>query len=225
MTPDRKKLHEIFNLLKSKGIVHTQKEFAAQIGFDKGNISSAFNGNTRYLTEGLFEKIYKKYPDLVDENGDIIKSDTTNPDLDENAPYRLVKHISYDVVGGMKGDSDTTISDPEYVIGLIPFNNALETDICVTVTGDSMTPTCPAGSIVLLREVKEWRGFFGHGNIFCILLKDGRRLLKEINESDVSSKDNVLCISHNNTVKPEELPKNMIDRVWKVIKILIDKGW
>ena len=30
---------------------------------------------------------------------------------------------------------------------------------------------------------------------------------------------------HNEKVADEELPKNMIVSVWKVIKVLTDKGW
>ena len=35
----------------------------------------------------------------------------------------------------------------------------------------------------------------------------------------------VMCISYNPAVADEELQKSMIAAVWKVIKILTDRGW
>jgi phage repressor protein C with HTH and peptisase S24 domain len=232
MTDRLKFLTEAFEHLRSLGKVHTQKEFAEKIGFDRSNLSSAFNGKEQYLTDGLFERICNTYPDLfnleyfLEDKGEMLKNNTgNNAQLDKSAPYRLVPLVNLDFVGGMHGNSEVTPTDAEYVMGMVPFNDALETDICVSVTGDSMSPTCPPGSIVLIREVAEWREYFGFGNIFCLLLNDGRRLLKEINRFDENHKEYVLCVSHNKSVPPEELPRNMIAQVWKVVKILTDKGW
>ena len=43
-----------------------------------------------------------------------------------------------------------------------------------------MIPTIPPGSLMLIREVANWREYFGYGNIFVIVLKDGRRITKEM---------------------------------------------
>ena len=197
-------------------------QFAKEIGLSSPQNIYDIQKDQADISKDVALCIIEKYPRynlkwLLYGKGEKLKTESDN--------YRLVPLKNYDFVGGLKGNSDATPTDAEYTIGMIPFNGAHENDICVPVTGDSMMPTCPSGSIVLIREVAEWEKFFGYGDIFCILLKDGRRLLKEINESKINSKDYVLCVSHNSDVKPEELPINMIHRVWKVIKVLIDKGW
>ena len=88
-----------------------------------------------------------------------------------------------------------------------------------------MDTTCPAGSKVLIREVENWKEYFGFGNIFVLLLTDGRRILKEVQKYPEDSKNYVLCKSHNEKYPEEELPKSMIKSVWKVVKILNERGW
>jgi len=58
------KLNEAYGKLVSQGKFRTQKDFATEIGFNEKNLSSAFNGDKRYLTDGLFERICNKYPEL-----------------------------------------------------------------------------------------------------------------------------------------------------------------
>jgi phage repressor protein C with HTH and peptisase S24 domain len=139
--------------------------------------------------------------------------------------YRLVPLINMDVVGGIHSSSEISIYDPQYVVRNIPFVDAREGDICTSVTGTSMVPTCPPGSIVLLREVHNWQEYFGYGEIYCILLTDGRRILKEVQKFDENPKDFILCVSHNKDITPEELPRKMITGVWKVIATLTEAGF
>jgi hypothetical protein len=139
--------------------------------------------------------------------------------------YRLVPLINTDAVGGMHKMNDISSDEPEYVKALIPFTEALDGDKCIQITGDSMIPTCPPGSIVQIRKVPDWKEYFGYGSIFVIQLKDGRRILKEVTKYDSDPKNYVLCVSHNSNVPAEELPKDFIVSVWKVIKILTNRGW
>ena len=117
------------------------------------------------------------------------------------------------------------LGDREYADQLIPFTDALEGDVALTVSGESMSPTCPPGSRVLIRQIPQWREYFGYGNIFVLLLTDGRRILKEVQKYPEDSKNYILCKSHNDKYPEEELPKSMIASVWKVIKILNERGW
>ena len=204
---DLKKFRVDFNL--------SQKALAELLGVKQPFVSQMESGKDPFPLPYI-AVLSEKYNINIDEY--------KKNDLDENNDYRLVPLINFDVVGGF-GNGDVAITDSEYTIGMIPFTDAREKDICIQVKGDSMVPTCPSGSIVLIREVKEWRNYFGYGNIFCLLLKDGRRILKEVNKFEANSKEFVTCISHNDNVPSEELPKELIARVWKVIKILTDKGF
>ena len=138
--------------------------------------------------------------------------------------YKMVPLIHIDSVGGMRSKNEI-VNEPQYVDQYIPFVNAQEGDIAIIQTGISMTPTIPPGSILQLRKVENWREYFGYGNIFVIELTDGRRITKEVTRYDSNPNEYIWCVSHNPDVPDEELPKSMIASVWKVIKVLTDKGW
>lgn len=121
--------------------------------------------------------------------------------------------------------SNAIVDEPQYTIGLVPFVGAQDDDVCITESGNSMIPTIPPGSMLLLRNVPEWREYFGYGGIFVIELKDGRRITKEVRRSEENAKTNILCHSHNGSVPDEELPKAMIVSVWKVVKVLTNLGF
>lgn len=144
------------------------------------------------------------------------KSNTVN--------YKLVPLLNLDAVGGMHSLNSES-GDSEYIDKLIPFTDAQDGDVALIISGESMSPTCPSGSKVLIREVPRWNEYFGYGNIFVLLLEDGRRILKEVQKYPEDSKNYILCRSHNDKYPEEELPKSMIAGVWKVIKILNERGW
>lgn len=185
------------------------------------------------LGREVLVKILSKLPEvdanwLLMDNGSMLKSDSlsmsTPANINNSVSYKLVPLLNLDAVGGVHSPNSIA-ENTEYTEKLIPFTDAKEGDVALVVSGNSMDPTCPAGSKVLLREVKNWREYFGFGNIFVVLLTDGRRILKEVQKYPEDSKNYVLCKSHNDKYPEEELPKSMIEGVWKVVKILNERGW
>lgn len=190
------------------------------------------------LGREVLVKILSKLPE-VDANwllmdiGSMLKSAEESPIVEpeeqtseENnaVNYRLVPLLNLDAVGGMHS-LNIESGDSEYIDKLIPFTDAQDGDVALIISGESMSPTCPSGSKVLIREVPRWNEYFGYGNIFVLLLTDGRRILKEVQKWHEDSKNYILCRSHNDKYPEEELPKSMIAGVWKVIKILNERGW
>jgi hypothetical protein len=51
------RLKEVFDYLRTKGVVRTQKDFAGLVGIGANNLSSALKGDARYLTDGLARKV------------------------------------------------------------------------------------------------------------------------------------------------------------------------
>lgn len=205
-----------------------KSKFERTVGLSNGFVDKSGDNTS---VEKL-EQISNSYPDLniawlrtgmgsmlvnTERSGNL-NTDTTIND------YRLVPLINIDAVGGMYSENEV-MNEPEYVIGTIAFNGALEGDKCIQVTGHSMEPACPPGSIVLIRQVERWKEYFGFGNIFVVLLEDGRRVLKQITKSDEDPCNYVKCVSFNRDYPEEDLPKSMIAGVWKVIKVLTDRGW
>lgn len=135
----------------------------------------------------------------------------------------MVPVIHIDSVGGIHSTNE--IMSPEYIERYIPMTDARKGDVIIRQTGSSMSPAIPSGAYLLIREVEGWYEYIGYGDVFVLLLNDGRRITKEIRRYDENPKEYFWCVSYNPEVADEELPRAMVVRVWKVIKVLIDKGW
>lgn len=145
-------------------------------------------------------------------NNDEVKAKKLHINVDTS--YSLVPLYNLDARGGF--DSNSIVDTAEYVDDYIPFKDAKKGDICVPVTGKSMIPTYYPGSVILLHEIEQWREFIEMGQIYVIILKDGRRLLKELKHGVDDRKNNFLCVSHNPEIEPVELPKDLIFKVYLV---------
>lgn len=143
--------------------------------------------------------------------GTMLKSESIS---EKDADFRLVPMYNLDARGGFGGNEEVDVA--EYIVDYIPFKDAKQGDICVPIIGNSMAPTYCAGAIVLLHRVEQWADFLELGQVYMIVLKDGRRLIKELRASQEDRKSKYLCVSHNPTFDPVELPKDMISRVFLV---------
>lgn len=63
-TTRHERLRKVFDYLVFKGLFTTQAEFASEIGINKSNLSSALNGNEKYLSDALFRKITALYDEI-----------------------------------------------------------------------------------------------------------------------------------------------------------------
>lgn len=198
------------------------------------NLSNGYVGSIEQtIMPNKLSIISRQYPELntawlLTGDGEMLnsaESNNSNPSLQPTEKdYKLIPLIHIDSVGGMHSRNDV-VDEIEYVEKYVPFMDAHDGDIAILQSGDSMIPTIPPGSILQIRKVENWREYFGYGGIFVLLLTDGRRITKEVNRYAPDPKNYVMCISHNPAVADEELPKSMIATVWKVIKILTDRGW
>lgn len=211
------------------------KSFSERLGLERPQaIYDIQKGKTKSISTQMADKITSVFPEISKAwlltgeappaKDGILSTDTPAKENILNEDYRLVPLINIDAVGGMYSANEI-MNEPEYILGTVAFNGALEGDKCIQVTGHSMEPACPPGSIVLIRQVERWKEYFGFGNIFVILLDDGRRVLKQITKSDDDPKNCVKCVSFNREYPEEDLPKSMIAGVWKVIKVLTNRGW
>ena len=202
------------------------KVFAEVLGFST-QFASNITKSGKNVGDKTLDNILSKFPSvnpvwLKMGVGEMLKSGNGS-DKDMNG-YRMVPVYNFDVVGGM--DSWAQVVDsPAYIEKLVPFTGAAQGDICVHVTGNSMMPTYSAGSLLLIRKVEGWKEYFGYGHCYVLLLRDGRRILKEVRKSEVDSKTHVLCVSFNPQNDPEELPRDFIADVYKVIATLTNEGY
>lgn len=68
MLDKQKRLNDVYEHLHNYFNIHTKGDFADSIKYARAYISSALNGNERYLTDKLFRNICEAYPGVFDLN-------------------------------------------------------------------------------------------------------------------------------------------------------------
>lgn len=66
MLDRQKRLNEVYEHLHNYFNIHTKGDFADSIKYARAYISSALNGNKKYLTDKLFTNICEAYPGVFD---------------------------------------------------------------------------------------------------------------------------------------------------------------
>lgn len=217
-------------------------KFADYVGFKTPQtVRELIKGNTKTLSDSVRFKIASAYPQinpdwLLTGEGEMLKPKSEFMRVHEEhadkiaieelreGRFRMIPLINIDSVGGIHSENSIDPSE-QYVIKMMPFTEARDGDVAILQSGNSMYPTIPSGAALLIREVVDWREYFGYGNIYVLWLRDGRRITKEVRRYDADPKNYVWCVSYNPDVADEELPRSMIRGVWKVIKYIADFGW
>lgn len=107
---DRKEqLGIIYDYLRSKGIVHTKKEFSQKLDMNYSSIANAFGGNEKCLTDSLFvSRIGSTFSDIFNKEwlktgeGPMLKTDGINVTIGEmvnngNGSQKVVELNTEDV--------------------------------------------------------------------------------------------------------------------------------
>lgn len=217
------KLSERINeIVKYSGL--SLPKYAESIGTKTAQaVRDLVNGKTKTLSEDMQTKILSYMPELnpvwlLTGEGEMLNQ------TESSTQTLTIPLIHIDSVGGIHSLNKLHSSE-QYIEKMIPFPDARHGDVAILQSGNSMAPTIPAGSILQIRRVDNWREYFGYGNDFVLWLSDDRRITKQILKYAPDPQNYVTCHSYNPEVADEELPKSMIVEVWKIINILINKGW
>lgn len=188
------------------------------------------------ISKELARKINEKYINvnpvwLLTGAGRMIDDLAFSPDKSE----------PIDMIDGAKHDSPEPAEVPLVDIGgvgnipqtdrfshhsgeiMLAFPDSQRGDLAIRHYGDSMSPIIPAGAILLIRKVEQWKEYLGYGNDFVIILSDGRRLTKHIVGRTMQGA--FLARSYKEGIEDESIPISMVQEVWKVISVLSLQGW
>jgi hypothetical protein len=225
----QQKLNDAYEHLRSLGKFFTKKDFAKQIDFDRTNLSSAFSGSERYLTEGLFKKICDTYPEIFDvdyflkDDREMLKSEAVNPGTKKQSAKNAIQLSSKSVdslifvpllpISAQAGTLDDFVvsvkdSDCERVIAPIK-----GVDFALTVAGDSMAPEYPSGSQILVKKINE-RAFIDWGRVYVLDTCNGI-VIKRIFPSDDPNR--FKCVSINSEDPPFDVSCEDIFGVYRVL--------
>ena len=225
------RLKEAFEFLRSNGKVHTQKDLAVQMGSTRPNVSGAFKGDPKILTDNFIKRFNNAFDDifnlnwLLDGEGEMLnaQADTANSNIQikviqEDRPR--ISHTSgrpyynVDFIGGF----DLVLNDqtivPEYNIDFAPYNQ--DGVVWCNITGNSMQPKISHGDIIAIKEVVGWQDYLSMGEIYAVVTANHLRTVKIIRQG---KSEGTLRFIPINTAEfdEQEVPIKMITRVFEVL--------
>ena len=208
------KLLKIKQHLKENHI--TQTDMANKLGVSVAAVNALLTGKRDFgrKTATEWSKAFGFNPVwLLTGDGLMLLSNTNEAGSVLNVPI-----IDLDAKGGFVHNEVTDIQ--EYAVGTMAFNNdiARQGDFVMQVSGDSMSPKFPAGCYVLLREVEMWREYLELGLCYVLLLKDGRRIIKDVRAGN--DREHFLLCSVNPQFDAVEIARDFIVRVFMVVVLI-----
>jgi len=130
MLDRQKRLNEVYEHLHNHFGVHTKGEFADIIKYARAYISSAINGNEKYLTDKLFMNICEAYPGvfnldyLLTGNGQLltiqeeVKSEQIEKEFNPQQPSSYIDKLIASLEKQVK-DKDDQLADKDRIINLL----------------------------------------------------------------------------------------------------------
>ena len=128
MLDRQKRLNEIYEHLHNYFGVHTKGEFADIIKYARAYVSSALNGNEKYLTDKLFTNICEAYPGvfnlkyLLTGEGNLltIQEEVKNEELEKQ--FNPQPSYADELIASLKKqvkDKDEQLADKDRIIKLL----------------------------------------------------------------------------------------------------------
>lgn len=185
-----------FRQLQADGRVKTQGDFAQLLGVSQNTISAAKNGDERYLTRSLIEKIEM----LLGKPSEVSNT--------ESIPV-----IPTEAIAGTLGEFADSVHAYECERMISPIKGA---DYAIKVCGDSMTPEIPNGSQILIKKIFE-EEFVEWGKIFCLDTRNGA-VIKRIYPTE--NPEVVECRSTNPDYPPFRINVKSINGWYRVLMVL-----
>lgn len=217
------RLTQAIDYLKKTGKAKTLDDIANVIQRSKTNISSAANGNHRYLTDKFLSHFNMCYDNmfnlkwLLTGEGDMLSSSSSAKPQPSAKAERLSDDEAYKVplvpisaLGGSLNDFNLAVcrADCETVISPIK-----DIDMAIKISGDSMEPEYPSGSQVLIKKVNE-RAFLEWGRVYVLNTCNGIVIKRLMPTADPNT---VLCESINPKYPPFEVNLENVNGVYRVM--------
>lgn len=228
-------MKKAYEYLRFQGLAGTQEDVADMLNRQRTNVSSALNGNPKYLTDKFIEDFCKTFrainPNwLITGEGSMLISDgnsqadtisgkNTSVQQAVNVPAISYTHgrpyFNVDFLGGF----DIIINDqtvmPEYNIDFKPYNK--EGVMWCNITGHSMEPLVSNGDIIAIKEMKDWRDFILYGEVYGIVTED-MRTVKVVTKSEQGQDFmRLVPINKSEEYQPQDIPVRLVTHVFKVV--------
>lgn len=209
-------LERIKEFIDFKGL--SIKKFEESVGFSNGSFASQLR-NGRTIGVDKLENILRVFkeinPDwLLTGKGEMLRID----DKEEAIPVKNYQKVgcpyfNVDFQAGFDLFYNNQTSVPEYYIDFNPYNK--EGAVWCNVSGKSMEPEISNGDMILLKEVLSWQDYIDFDDIYGIVTNNGFRTIKRIKKGP--SKDTFTLVPANPNYEEQEIRKEMISHIFKVL--------
>ena len=201
-------MNQCYQKALSMGKVHNKKEFSELVGISRTSMSSAFNGDERYLTDSLISKVSGCIETL--------ELETMFPSI-QSVQQKYESQVTIPVIptgarAGTLGDFAEGVQEYDCERMVSPIKGA---DFAIQVTGESMSPEYPNGSHIIIKKISA--EFISWGNVFCLDTNDGA-IIKQVYPTDDDSI--IECRSLNPAYPPFKIKKDLINGWYRVLMCL-----
>ena len=201
-------LNQCYQKALSTGKVHNKKEFAELVGISRTSMSSAFNGDERYLTDSLISKVSGCIEKL--------ELETMFPSI-QSIQQKYESQVTIPVIPtGARavtlGDFADGVKEYDGERMISPIKGA---DFAIQVTGDSMSPEYPNGSQIIIKKISA--EFIAWGNVFCLDTDDGA-VIKQVFPTE--DEGVIECRSLNPAYPPFKVKRDLINGWYRVLMCL-----
>ena len=125
--------------------------------------------------ENLFQRIENEYNESEEQDDSLPVLITDDMVSNVKVPFYEV-----DFAGGFNSPEMFSQVKPSFVISSPSFAGA---DFACVLTGNSMSKRIKSGSVIGLKEIKEWWEYFPTNEIYAIVTKNGLRTVKIVKRS------------------------------------------
>lgn len=189
-------LNECYAEAVRAGRAKTRKEFAHLYGINPSSLSAAFNGDDKYLTDNLIGKLVKDIPPTQEE-----------------IEQEMVLVIPTGARAGTLADFAQSVAQYDCERMVTPVKGA---DYAIQVTGDSMSPEYPSGSVVLIKKINE-KAFIEWGKTYVLDTENGA-VIKNVRRTD--NPEVIECVSMNPAYQSFTMETKYINGWYRVLMVL-----
>lgn len=191
-------LNRVYAELLRRGTIHNKTQLSEKTGINKSNLSAAFGGNPKYLTQGLLDRV----------------SALLGNEPSEEYACR-VPLIPVEAHAGSLQEFAETVQDYDCEMIVSPVRGAT---FAIQVTGDSMAPAYPSGAKILCQKI-DAEAFVDWGRVYLLDTVNGA-ILKQVRKSEILGC--VTCCSLNPSPEyaPFDLETQYIRGWYRVLMIM-----
>lgn len=206
-------IKRILKYLEAEGI--TTREFERKCG-----LSNGYFANVKGVSLAKWYEIIK--PNAPRLNEKWVFFGDGNMYVDDYSAAKEEAAISYskgrpyfdiDFICGFDELFNSHTTTPAYLIDYPPYNK--DGVIWCNATGASMEPEINNGDVVVLQEVQDWDSYMTFGETYAIATRNNLRTIKKVRKG--SDNDHLLLVPVNKEYDEQEIPKNMILKVFRVL--------